>query len=910
MPRWVAIALQIGIVGAVGCSDGALTNEGRGVDGGLETPDRGVRDNGPDELPSNLLPPTLNITTPADGALIEAEQVTIEGVADDDSGLATVFVQMGSNAPVLADSRDGYRTWSVTLPMPRGGAAVEAYAFDADGRRSASASIRLNRPAPPDARAPTVAIDRPDDGVTARAATILVEGRASDDVEVVRMELERNGELIADRAIETEDFYRRWVRPVLLVPGQVNVLVFRAYDAFGRSGEATIRVLGQPQVDRVPPELVVEQPSEAEIDADTVLVTGAATDRLGVREVKARVGVVVDGQLRFGASTLATSQDGFANFELELPVPSGPFVLEVKAIDVSGLATKVTRELVNRRVAEWSQERRIPLLLRDAEPSVRVRLDLDREGVNEVIDPSIQRTLTLFELDPLPSLRDLLDQIKTACGTAWQRDNPNPNHNCALTPLGRTFVGSDGRWQTSSEYSLVRILTLTPANVVVEGTSVAGLQGLADFLRLGGGFRQILADLLGIARTDEIVNTGSLAEALRTGLVAPHPATTSDGDLPITLFDAMNDLTPLGSKFGPVPGHPGVLDPTVAPQGTVFDMNFQISIEAESNLRWLDGVDLSEGKEYISIVVDRQGPTFDDVLEFDFNDPRRFAIAGLVPEPTIDLRVSFPENPNFVDACSGRNACQGNLPATPQPGSVWATPSWEIEHTVAAGALNQYRGRRVALCPGACFLSRIDVGQDGDPAGWSEFTVLFNLGNPPQSQYIWELINEVAQVALHNPPGGQIAEGAANVDFTLRDVRIGMTADDIRRATRPSLQAQSSTLSERLLGDFARNNGRVDFFYQRGDDGRPYVFFVSPDDPRPGAPYGFDRPGFYAEPSRTTLVSSTDLPGSGDETHQKLRLSPGQTVVYAADESQQVYRLRFEASANEDVVVWVSRRLR
>ena len=540
---------------------------------------------------------------------------------------------------------------------------------------------------------------------------------------------------------------------------------------------------------------------------------------------------------------------------------------------------------------------------------VSVRLDLDRTGVNEVIAPPIQRTLTLFELDPGASLRGILDQIKSACGTAWRLDEPDPGHDCDLTSLGQTFVGPDGRWQTSPEYSLVRILTLTPANVVVEGTSVEGLQGLADFLRLGGGFRQILADMLGLDRTEEIVSTANLAEALRTGLLAPHPATTADGKLPVTLFDAINDLAPFAETFGPVGDHPGIVDPRTPPRGALLTEDFLITIVAESNLRWLDGVDLDRGKEYISIVLDTLGPTFDDVLEFDFNDPARFIIAGLAETPTVDLRLSILENLEFITSCNGDDACQSNLPESPQPGFVWSTPGWEVEHIVARGALNQYQERRVRLCPGSCLLSEIDIGQDGQPGGWTEFRVLFNLGNPPLDQYVWGLIAEVAQVALHSPPAGSIAEGDANVEFTLQGIEVGMTADDIRRATRPSLQAQASDLSERLLGDFSRNNGRVDFYFRRGADGAAYVFFAAPEDPRPGEAYGYDRPGFYAEPSRTTLVSSLIIEGSGDDAHQKLRLPLGETVVYAEDEAGELYRLRFVAGPGpDDLEVWSSRR--
>ncbi|MEM7674810.1 MAG: hypothetical protein AAF449_02275, partial [Myxococcota bacterium] len=609
----------------------------------------------------------------------------VSGQATDDSGLASVFIKVGANVPQLVDTIDGYRTWTASVSLPRGEITVAAFAFDTDGRRSDAVAVRIVRASPPDQTPPTVTISTPEDGDRPRAALTLVQGRASDDVEVVRMEVERNGVRIEERPVQTDDFFRTWVRQVSLLPGQENVLVFRAFDALGRSGEAVLRLIGPPQVDGRPPELTITEPG-AIIDAEAVLVRGTAVDSLGVREVKIRVGVEREGQLRFGREWFARSSNGFSTFEAEVLVPSGPFILEVKAIDVSGLATVIRREVLNQRKAEWSQARRIPLFLRDGQPVSDIVLDLNRAGVNEVIDPSIQRDLKLLDLDSRPLLQGVLDQIKGACGNDWRRDDPDPNHDCDLTALGRTFGASSGGWRLSPEYSLVRLLTLTPANVVVEGTSIAGLQGLADFLRLGGGFRQILADTLGIARTDEIVSTQNLAEALRTGLVAPHPATGPDGSLPITLYDAMNDLTPLRETFGPVGGHPGVLDPASRPRGVVFTPDFRLLLTATSNLRWLDGVDMGRGKEYISVVVDTTGPTRNDVLEFDFVDPARFAIEGLAASPTVDLRISVDENPAFVASCSGSNQCQSNLPTTPLPGFIWQTPTWEVEHVITRGA--------------------------------------------------------------------------------------------------------------------------------------------------------------------------------------------------------------------------------
>src|SRR5690606_24276929 len=114
-------------------------------------------------------------------------------------------------------------------------------------------------------------------------------------------------------------------------------------------------------------------------------------------------------------------------------------------------------------------------------PQSELKLSLDRKGLDEVITPEIQKDILLLELDPNPLLKNSLEQMMDMCGTEWRKDQKDPKHDCSKTE----FKGPDGTWKTSAEYSLIRILTMTPANVVVEGTAIAGVQGLSDFLGTG-----------------------------------------------------------------------------------------------------------------------------------------------------------------------------------------------------------------------------------------------------------------------------------------------------------------------------------------------------------------------------------------------------------------------------------------
>jgi len=569
----------------------------------------------------------------------------------------------------------------------------------------------------------------------------------------------------------------------------------------------------------------------------------------------------------------------------------------------------------------FGSEEEFVLRLNDT-PVPPLSLEMNREQVTELFGDTSKEIL-LVEVDSTPLLTNSLNEIKAACGDAWKLDDEDPKHDCGLTELGQTFKGADNTWKTSAEYSLVRILTMTPANSKVDGTSIAGLQGMADFLNIGGGFAEILSESLGIPRTEEFIDTENMVKALQTDLLATHPAIGGDGTiLPVTLFDALSDLASLADKFGPAGDHPGLLDPSFETKSVVLGPDFAMTVSAESNMRLLDGVDLSAGKGYMSTVVDTVGPTYEDELEFDFEDPERFKITGVVESPTVDMRFSVYEHPSFIDSCVENDACKENLPENLDlvkmnwPTSAWAIEPWLLEHMVVRGARYRFGERIFDKCYALC-AAHVHIGPDEDypnnPPGWSVFDILFDLGNPPKAQFIWELINEVAQVALHTPPYGDIPEGMGDVAFTLSQIPIGVSGSSISEAARPYLQEQASKLSDLILGDYWKNNDPVDFYYRRGADSTPYIFFVGQSDLAPGSAYNYASPGFFSCPelSPECKLSSLEIDGAGDTTHEKLYLPEGNTEVFLSDDTGAVYRARFNVvSPNAaEITVRVSHKL-
>jgi hypothetical protein len=876
----------------------------------------------PDGGSSSAGAPSVRILMPSAGSTV-GERIRIEGSAEDDGAVASVWVRVGPNQPVPARSSDGFRSWSLESAAPPGTFEVSASARDDQAQSSPTARVSLTRAGgAEDGAAPSIAVTSPAEGSTPLHLLALVEGTSADDRGVVSIQVTRNAELLSEREVETSDFFAHWSRLVPLLPGESNVLVFTARDASGKESSTTRTLDGRATSDHSPPKLELKSPVEAaRFEADTLQVSGSASDESGIREVKLRVGHTPSGAQEpvFGDYLRAQSSDGYASFVVSSSAPPGELVIEVLAIDLNGLSTRVTRKVVNTLQPAFADEVELPLRLPSEAAPAPLEFALSRKGIDEVFNEQIQREIRVLELETTTLMTDAVDRIKTSCGVRWRENNQDPRHDCASAGYGSDRSPAIP-WQQTPEYSMVRLLTMTPANVVVQGTSLENLQGLADLLGIGGGFHDILADTLGIPATREIVSTASVVRALQTYWMQSHPEVLPGAKLPITLYDSMHELMPLAQLFGPRGDHPGLLDPAFPPRSQLLTDAFQMRLVASSNLRWLDGVDVvsSDGtprKDYLALVFDTTGPTFDDVLEFDFNDPARFDVSGLVAQPRADLRMLLRENPAFISTCTANNTtCRNNLPSAPAASYVWSFPRWQIEPTVAAAAFYEYQNRRnytrtytLLGIPAAT----VTLGASNNPAGWTTFETLINLGDPPPPQYIWETISEVGQVALHNFANTTLQEGRVNVAFTLRSVNVGLTADGIRAAMRPRLQEQRNELSQRLLGDYRKNNGAVDFYYRRGADGAPYVFFVAAGDPLPVASYDYKTPGFFADAGLTQKLSTLAAGSSGDSSHEKLAIKSGESVVYMSDAAGQVVRLRFVVGTDpREIAVFLSRKVR
>lgn len=494
----------------------------------------------------------------------------------------------------------------------------------------------------------------------------------------------------------------------------------------------------------------------------------------------------------------------------------------------------------------------------------------------------VQARLWLLDLDLSngPNAPRLLDNALAAIRTADPK---------TLTPAAR---------------NLQRLLNMTPATADLRGTNLEELNALAPLIGIAPP--RVLADLLAIDVDDEFIAPALAAEAILTNVIATHPnartrlgaktAANPDGiypvargSIPITLADAATNCASLSTKFGAVTQggvfHPGFIVGTTSAR--VLEEDFRITVRANANALPYKGIELARAEVASVSSVRSQSDRL-----FNFEDPNWLVIDGLVPGVPVLESITFriPEHPEFVRG--GRSP----MPRGFGSSEAWTLPPWSIEHVLISAAQSAYRG----------ISTRIAYTAEGktDPLfeavvsdGFQEMNVAGGVGAPPAPSYLWDLLLEVAQVRLHD---GQIPEGQADVEITLRDVPIGTDTATIERSIRENLEADPNALADLAATIIDNASGDADLYYYRASrDNAPerqgdWLFFVAEGDlprdeaGRPKRPYSYARPGFFADAELTQKVSTKDLL-DGDTEHEKVRIDDA-TVVYAEGLSG-VYRL-------------------
>ena len=142
-------------------------------------------------------PPTVSITTPANGATVSGPSVNVAANASDNMGVAGVQFQVDSTNLGLEDTTSPYSIVFDSEQVPNGGHLLVATARDAAGNRtSSSVSVTVSNVFTPpilDVAPPTVSITKPLNGATISGSSVVISATASDNVGIVGVQFKVDG---------------------------------------------------------------------------------------------------------------------------------------------------------------------------------------------------------------------------------------------------------------------------------------------------------------------------------------------------------------------------------------------------------------------------------------------------------------------------------------------------------------------------------------------------------------------------------------------------------------------------------------------------------------------------------------------------------------------------------------------
>ena len=558
--------------------------------------------------------------------------------------------------------------------------------------------------------------------------------------------------------------------------------------------------------------------------------------------------IVVSGSDAFGLVSLTLESSG--GLSVGVPTTGETEVLVSLAVGENELTLRGADRAGNVAEVSLSVRRSRSIRLTDARENSVARLELDRFAIEELLDEDTRRNVTLLELDLRPAVIEALSAIQ------------DPDR-----------YGVDTATWGAAEWNLWRLLNMTPDTANLRGTSFENMLEIGDAIGLPSP--RLLAEVHGVGVTETFIPLEVLADAALGTLVASHPniVLAADGTprMPLTLEDSLTDMREVGERFGPVGEHPGFV--TGVTSAVVLESGFRMVIDARSRLTEVDGVELQGGTKQIGFLP---GPG--TALELDFEDPDAFRVVGIVDEPVMNTRFAVDESPRYYSSGDDRGARPRGAGFFLGNGTVWDTPPWTLEHTVAEAGFRAYHG--LWADDGYRRSLRYDAGSIEDAAsvdwdhGWITVDTPGGIGNPPEPAYIWDTLLEIAQVRLHD---GGLAEGDANVEFGLT-IPVGFTADELIERLRPELARQSETIAADLVGAGVLIEFPADVFYRTGSGGAHVLLFRAPED-APHEPYPYSQPGFFADEALRERVSSTEpLAGLDDETHHKVLVGDGDTL--------------------------------
>jgi PKD repeat protein len=258
-------------------------------------------------------PPALTVTTPADGAAVNAPTVTVAGTVVDRTFGVSVTAAVNGQPPTSLTSI-GFN-YSGTAMLAQGTNTLEVVAMDEAGNVS-----RVSRSVLLDVVSPTVQITAPSAGALL-TGLVTVTADATDDASgLATVRLLVDGQVQSTRTSAPYTF----ALPTVQFPPGSHTLTVQATDRAGNGAEASLAVEIQPQI-----QVQITSPANGStVTQLPILVRGTVVNNLP------EVGVTVNG-------ALAQVQDGLFAVS-EIPLDAGTNLLRATATDGAGLTASAS----------------------------------------------------------------------------------------------------------------------------------------------------------------------------------------------------------------------------------------------------------------------------------------------------------------------------------------------------------------------------------------------------------------------------------------------------------------------------------------------------------------------------------------------------------------------------------------
>ena len=219
--------------------------------------------------------PTISITSPSNGATINAGNFTVTGTASDiGSGVKSVLLFVNGSQTTVTPNIGSWSTWTASIPITKSGSNIlGAQVIDNAGYQTTT-SIQLTVL---DKTPPTVSITSPSNSATISTGNFTVTGTASDigsGVKSVKIKI-GSGAYVTATPNLTND-WSKWFFTLPVIKIGSTTLSAQVIDNAGYQTTTSIQLT---VLDKTPPTVSITSPSNgATINAGNFTVTGTASD--------------------------------------------------------------------------------------------------------------------------------------------------------------------------------------------------------------------------------------------------------------------------------------------------------------------------------------------------------------------------------------------------------------------------------------------------------------------------------------------------------------------------------------------------------------------------------------------------------------------------------------------------------